>query len=113
MAESDITQVRNGHFPDFNVEVGTIEGPASYAAGGFAAQAVAAAGQGFGLSVVDFVSIEPVIAGATTCLVAKYNHATWKIQGFEAEAVDLPFTEVTDVDDLSTFEFRFFAVGKL
>ena len=113
MAESDLTVVRSYHTVETDVEIGTIEGPASYAAGGFVANPGAAvASKGFGLTTVDFATFELLEQGALTALMARYDRSTGRILVYESEAIDLPFAEITDADDISSIEIRYRAEGK-
>jgi len=106
MAAGDMTK-HEDVFGTLNVVHGTVEGPSSYAAGGFATNPVK-----FGLTTVEFCSLNPVESAATLAFMPRYDHASGKIKLFEANTADAALVEVDDATDLDSVEIRFMALGR-
>ena len=108
MAVGDVTAIAKVHDSQRNVNYGTIEGPASYAAGGFALVS-----PGLDLSTVDFITFEVVSQdGATAAYVARWDRTNSKVQVFVGDSSADGMAEVANTTDLSSEIFRFKAEGR-
>lgn len=108
MAAGDITTIEEDVFGTKNVHAGSIEGPASYLAGGFALGTAL-----FGLSSVEFVQFETVSQDAAAAgFVARYDRTNDKVQVFVGDSSADGMAEVADAVDLSSELFRFMAIGR-
>lgn len=114
MAVGDVTTIRDMENGWENVLVGTVEGPSTYATGGFALAALdgGAAGSAidFALTTVDFVAFELVEVDADEAFVARWDRATSKIQVYECLTADA-LQEIGAVD-ISSLDIRFRAHGR-
>lgn len=109
MAAGDITTVFEDVFGTHGIHVGTIEGPASYATGGFAPSD---ADFGFD-SDLDFVVFEVVSQdAAAAAYVARYDRTNNLVQMFVGNATADGMAEVAAAVDLSSESIRFMAVGR-
>jgi hypothetical protein len=107
MAAGDLTK-KEDVFGTLSLVHGTIEGPASYAAGGFGPTPAK-----FGLTTVEFCHVQLIQSSSVLAYVGLYDHTTDKIKFYETgTVVDLPLVEIDDTTNLAAITIRFQAYGR-
>jgi IMP cyclohydrolase len=107
MADGDVIK-KEDVFGTFNIAVGTLDLPETYATGGIAVGTAI-----FGLASVDFVAFEVQDQDADEAVVLRYDRATNKVLAYQCiNAVDA-LQEVANASAILAGKLaRFLAIGK-
>lgn len=101
MAAGDFTLELEDARGSVHGRFGTVEGPASYSAGGFVVSP-----ERFGFSKLRQVAFEPIRASSSSFYHAAYDRNTTRVQVFESGGAGAPLAEVADGTDLSALAIR-------
>jgi len=105
MAAGDVTIIEDDFMGTQSALIGTVAGPAAYAAGGFALTTAK-----FGLATVNYAEFEIIKQDADEAFVGRYDRGTDKVQVYQCLTADA-LQEIGALD-LSTFDIRFLAIGR-